>query len=314
MNTTEFNKAITSSFLNENMFKKFGKRVDFDKYTREDLENYRNILRTKVSQVESGSKFNDLLANEDYQQDKHMLTLLNTRIKEMLGESKKKNPFADKNAAKDKDSKAPAKKKNPFAAKGEKDTDKKAASKKGADKFPFAKKGKEKKLSEQDSFRAIIRGQARYIAEDEEGKAKDITAGTDMVNDFTSWMQRVGQYQTKSMIELSDSIRANFGQADAETFKQAIMPALQTALDTLAQSRETIAQAVAVLAGEEGAVPMGQENVQTGDVVSAPDEFGASDAAVGGLEIAGRPTRESFARQRAAKLNEEHSIIRKLAQ
>ena len=71
-----------------------------------------------------------------------------------------------------------------------------------------------------------------------------------MVNDFTTWMQRIGQYQTKSMIELADAIRAEFGQAESEAFKNAVAPALSSALDTLTQQREAISHAVAVLAGE----------------------------------------------------------------
>ena len=86
METNDFNKPISSSVLNENMFKKFGVKVNFNKYTREQLEDARNHLRTKLSQTESSAGFNDLLANEDYQQDKYMLNLLNTKIKEMLGE------------------------------------------------------------------------------------------------------------------------------------------------------------------------------------------------------------------------------------
>ena len=58
------------------------------------------------------------------------------------------------------------------------------------------------------------------LREDEEGKAKSITAAADMVNDFTSWMQRIATYQTKSMIELSDQIRAHFGDAEAQRFKE----------------------------------------------------------------------------------------------
>ena len=41
-----------------------------------------------------------------------------------------------------------------------------------------------------ENYKQIIEGLQYFLAEDEEGKAKDITAGTDMVNDFTSWMQR----------------------------------------------------------------------------------------------------------------------------
>jgi hypothetical protein len=118
-----------------------------------------------------------------------------------------------------------------------------------------------------------------------------------MVNDFTSWMQRVGQYQTKTMIELADAIKADFGAAESEAFKQAVGPALSATLDVLTQQRETVSNAVAVLAGE--AVPeepmgmepdMGPEEPDMDMDMSAPDEmnpapagdeFGASDAASG---------------------------------
>ena len=414
MRTTDFNTTPTAAQLNESMFKKFGNRVDFDKYTREDLENYRNLLRTKVNQTESAAGFNDLLANEDYQKDKFMMNLLNTRIKEMLGESKQtisekavsksqqqaagialaakkagKKPagkgasaemskmstkelekFAGtkhkglpkkvKEAAKpdfldldnDGDKKEPMKKaakdkavkeacgpsctcakcKAKAMKEGKKDKpDFLDVDKDGNKKEPFKKAVKDKKAVKESTmrthYRTILEGLNQFLKEDEEGKAKDITAGTDMVNDFTSWMQRVGQYQTKSMIELADSIRANFGQAEADTFKAAIQPALQEALSALTQSRETITRAVAVLAGEEASqTPMGTETPDlTGgaedefapagdDTMNAGgDEFGASDAAVGGAEASGREMRESRAFARARKLAESHSIMSKLA-
>ena len=161
------------------------------------------------------------------------------------------------------------------------------------------------------------------LSEDEEGKAKAITAAGDMVNDYTSWMQRVGQYQTKTMIELADAIKADFGAAEAETFKQAVGPALSATLEVLTQQREAVSNAVAVLAGE--ATPdaaMGMEpgmdamppepgmDMAAPDEMNAPaDEFGASDAAAG-MGTTGREMRESkFAR----KLAESHSILSKLA-
>jgi hypothetical protein len=120
-------------------------------------------------------------------------------------------------------------------------------------------------------------------------------------------MQRVGQYQTKSMIELSDSIRANFGQEDAERFKEAVGGALAGALDSLTSSREAISQAVAVLAGTAPAEePMGMEPDMEvpGDAdtemdmdMSGGDEFAAADAAAGGPELSGRATRESYVRE-----------------
>jgi hypothetical protein len=458
MKTSDFRNKPTSSQLIENMNKMFGVNVNFNKYSREQLEDMRNKLRTRVFQQEGKAGINDLLTNETYQKDKAMLALLNTRIKEMLGEDIKK--LRDKmtelseakkgvkapkykihtqgTAAKDSDDgkKTPAKKavadkkvkegakpdfldmdkdgnkkepmKKAVADKKVKEgakpdfldmdkdgnkkepmkkavADKKAGPKKGVN--PFAKKDesveegfptvadakaraeKEKttgkfdkkqtstgtqytrkastftdggddsdtkkakkaaKLKESHSIYkrhvAIVNESlAALLAEDEEGKAKAITAAGDMVNDYTSWMQRVGQYQTKTMIELADAIKADFGAAEAEAFKQAVGPALSATLEVLTQQREAVSNAVAVLAGEAtpdmgmgmepgmdaGMAPEPSMDIAAPDDMNAPagDEFGASDAAAG-VGTTGREMRESkFAR----KLAESHSILSKLA-
>ena len=464
MKTNIFFNAPDSAKLNENFAKQFGGKVNLDKYTREQLEDMRNKLRTRVFQQEGSAGYNDLLTNETYQKDQAMLQLLNTRIKEMLGEDikqlrdkmvelseakkgvrdikhvkkakgtkpdfldmdkdgDKKEPMkkavADKKVKeaakpdfldmdKDGDKKEPMKKavadkkvkegfptvadakaryekekttgkfdkktnpQNPSGTiytkkhtKADAEPDKKvkedmdSESKTDKSKLPsmshikkMCKDGKsvkeickmhpncdqtelkkmvadcKKKIVKENTFKHNVRvvneSLAFLIKEDEEGKAKAITAASDMVNDFTSWMQRVGQYQTKAIIELSDAIRADFGQAEAEAFKQSVGPALSATLETLTTQREAISNAVAVLAGEEVA-PEDQMGMEPGmdmepgmeptepDMMNAPemgDEFGASDAAAGGAEPSGREMRESkFAR----RLAESHSIMAKLA-
>ena len=353
MKTTDFSATITSSKLKENMNKMFGLNVNLDKYDREQLEDMRNKLRTRVFQQEGRAGINDLLTNETYQKDKAMLDLLNTRIKEMLGEDIKKlrdkmvelsegkkgvkapkykihaqgtaakdsddgkktpakKPAVDKKVKegakpdfldidKDGDKKEPMKKAaadkkagpkkgvNPFAKKDESveegfptvakataDAEKKKTTGKfdkkdvgtgtqytrkastftdGGDDSDTKKAKKAAKLKEAHSIYkrhvAIVNESiAILLSEDEEGKAKAITAAGDMVNDYTSWMQRVGQYQTKTMIELADAIKADFGAAEAEAFKQAVGPALSATLEVLTQQREAVSNAVAVLAGE----------------------------------------------------------------
>ena len=457
MKTTDFTKQASSHKLNENLYKKFGVKVDFDKYTREQLEDARNKIRTELSQLEAKANFNDLLTNETYQKNKQLVGLLNTRIKEMLGESiaimerklstaeknkreeivkaiKRDNPEkrkgkgkssayaiataqAKKVAESDKgdmdhdgkdepdskeymdnkdaaikkamgknkkvkegfptvaDAKARAEKekttgkfdkketktgtvytrKSSTFSDGGDDSDvkkaKKAAKvKEGAKNLPGNQEkidvdhdgkieksdlaklraGKKKTMKEsqhKQNVKVVNESIRRLLAEDEEGKAKAITAGTDMVNDFTSWMTRVGQYQTKSMIELADAIRANFGQEQAETFKQAVAPALETALNTLTQAREQLSNAVAVLAGESSPMDTmgadmggdmmppeaGMDSMNAGnEEIPAGDEFGAADAAAGGAEMSGREMRESR-KLFADKLNEAHSIIARLS-
>ena len=499
MKTFDFIATITSEQLNESMFKKFGTRVNFESYDREELEKYRNLLRTKIHQTESTSKFNDLLNNSKHQQDKHMLELLNTKIKEMLGEGAKvdrqakhitKSMMKSHPGMSKDDAEGAAwahikhPKKSKKAEEGIEETNMKTtneANKKGDGNLannakPYDKvtrgdviagrlgkdekggKVKEatksstggtitkpkagvtvhthnparftdephtppksqaksrsaddkagdapnagpakwthgsstrvkdgKKVSESQScskghtkmtkgckecasmYEALSAKQqkiaglqkptnkidgkglaalrdkksmkeSRYklhvrlvneslrflINEDEEGKAKAITSASDMVNDFTTWMQRVGQYQTKSMVELADSIRGEFGQAESEAFKQAVAPALAATIDTLTTQREVLSHAVAVLAGEATDVPqMGATpDMSTGsdmdaempmdmDSMNPPDDsFGASDAAAGGAETSGRETRESRQYARMRKLAESHSIMSKLS-
>jgi len=375
MKSFEIARPMTAQALNENLYKQFNVKIDFNKYNREQLENYRNLLRSKVHATEAQANFNDLLTNETYQKDKFMLGVLNTKIKEMLGEGKKVDSFvanvkkSEKKAGKgdkkatdiawatankkgmldnknkktneaakpdfldvDKDGnkketfkKAVAdKKKTPFKKTTEgakpdfldmdKDGNKKETMKKA---IKDKKKVKESSELMHNAYQKFIsEGIATYIAEDEEGKAKSITSAADMVNDFTSWMQRVGNYQTKSMIELADNIRANFGMQEAETFKAAVGTALNGALEALTSAREEINNAVAVLAGEAPAGDQmgmdagmdmtpdaeapdefgGFDEAPTDDMNVAPDEFAASDAAAGGPETTGRLKRESIER------------------
>jgi hypothetical protein len=490
MKTFDFNPTLTSAKLNEQFEKNFGGRVNLGKFSREQLEDMRNKVRTMVFQQESSAGYNDLLTNETYQKNQAMLQLLNTRIKEMLGEDIKKlrdkmdqlseakkgdgnlannaKPYdkvtrgdvisgrlgKDEKGGKntkakeafEKDEPVGTKKKsstggtiektktgvkhtagNNYGAqkqpfdKNSKDLDEemKVGDKKksstggtiektktgvkhtagknyGAQKQPFdrdskdleegkecgnghtkmtkgcnecsgmweskkpdanknnipdyAEDGKGKKdLKKKGSApkkgvnpfakKKVDEGQFRHnvrfvneslqflLNEDEEGKAKAITAASDIVNDFTSWMQRVGQYQTKSMIELADSIKANFGAAEAEQFKTSVAASLSQTLEILTSQREAISGAVAVLAGEATPeAPMGQEPdmgmdsempPEDGMDMSEPDDMNPEPA---GDEFAGaegpssnREVRESREDRFSRRLAEEHSIMSKLA-
>ena len=565
MKTNDFQPALTSSQLQENIFRQFGTRIALEKYDRVRLENVRNLLRTKVDQTEKNAGVNDLLTNETYQKDKAMLQLLNTRIKEMLGEDIKtlrdkldainegkksmKDPirttkakgskpdFLDldkdgdraepmKSAAKsskmkeaikkdrkelegnefsgelakakaqhqdsfkvdgkeypvkesgeeeitkdlrsrggDQDTKSKFNKqetkpgvtrytkksgeftsephkekastartkadtaaKHADAAKSQdydagprkvrkdgethyyigkkkctkddydaamtkidkradqakrlasmgeaagektcnksskgkrcpvhglqecgmvyegedegkpgknfakiaKDAGKRYGSKEAGERVAGAVRNKLKKQGKLEEAHQIFKRHVKIVneslayllSENEEDKAKAITAAGDIVNDYTSWMQRVGQYQTKSMIELSDSIRGDFGVQQAEAFKNAVAPALSATLEVLTAQREAISNAVAVLAGEQiPETPMGAEpgmdaGMEPGmdmagpDMMNEPaDEFGAADAAAG-AGTPGREMRENAAQRRARKLAESHSIMSKLA-
>ena len=78
----EFSKPVTVKSINENLAKKYGKTINVDKFTTEQLEDARNRLRTTLSQVETNESFDAVHTSETYQKNKMFLELLNTAISE----------------------------------------------------------------------------------------------------------------------------------------------------------------------------------------------------------------------------------------
>ena len=81
MNISEFAQPVTSKTLNESLAKRFGKKINLESYTLEQLQNARNKIRTQLSQVETNESF-DAVHNETYQKTKLMLDVLNAEISE----------------------------------------------------------------------------------------------------------------------------------------------------------------------------------------------------------------------------------------
>lgn len=81
MNIRDFTKPVTSRSLNESLASKFGKKIDVDKFTLEQLQDARNKFRTKLSQVETTESY-DVTQSDSYQKAKMMLDVLNAAIEE----------------------------------------------------------------------------------------------------------------------------------------------------------------------------------------------------------------------------------------
>ena len=289
MHIREFSKPITVKTLNENLAKKYGKTINVDKFTTEQLLDARNRLRTTLSQVETNESFDSVHTSETYQKNKLFLELLNTAIAEREekaeeGDVDEANAF---NTARDK---AIADGKSSFSFNGKT--------------YQITSKGKD------DEARAKKRFGENEIKEGAEEEATLVMAAKDMVDRITGWMEDTAEMQTESMLELGDKIRDEMGVEQSETFINAVKPALGSLFTSLESTRDSLTSGVAILTGEGAPDTMGDE-VPAGDEADmdmeptvdadaeaeAPeggDEFAAADASAGGEEEDDRGKRESI--------------------
>ena len=234
MNIREINKPMTAASLNESLAKRFGKKINLEAFTLEQLEDARNRVRTTLSQYETNESF-DAVHDEKYQKNKLFL--------------KKKNE--SKNI---------------------------------------------------DEGKAIINNYFTSLLEGAEDKAELVMASKDMVDRVTGWMEDTAEMQAESMLELADAIRDEMGQAESETFIGTVKPALESLYTALESTRAALTNGVAQITGEGGVpTPMGDEepamdagmDAEMEPTIDAEDDFGGSEAAVGGEAEAGREKRES---------------------
>jgi len=72
----------SSKRLNEGLEKTFGKKINLENFSLDQLQDARNKLRTQISQVRSESNFNENLENDAYHRAKFMLDAINAEISE----------------------------------------------------------------------------------------------------------------------------------------------------------------------------------------------------------------------------------------
>jgi hypothetical protein len=90
MNIREISKPITAKSLNESLAKRFGQKINLQAFTLEQLQDTRNKLRTKLSQVETNESFESVHKSDTYQKSKLFLDVLNAEISEREDVSEKK--------------------------------------------------------------------------------------------------------------------------------------------------------------------------------------------------------------------------------
>lgn len=334
MNLKEITKPITAESLNETLAKRFGKKLNVQKFTNEQLEDARNKLRTQLSAIETNESFDDVHSNDTYQKSKLMLDVLNAEISQrdnIVGEEKKpdkdgdgvpdwadKKPGEDDHAKKDsksdkglsaKQKKLPKGLQNAIAKKktnegkyeyfDDKATAQAHAEKHGGKVYTNSGKGNAGGKNTHVVIKDI------KLKEGKEDEAELVMASKDMVDRVTSWMEDTAEMQTESMLELADAIRDEMGMQQSDAFVGTVKPALEAMYDVMETTRAALTQGVGMLTGEGEAPapdmgaelpaePEGDVDADMEPTVDADDEFAAAEAGAGGEEEAGRAKRESI--------------------
>ena len=265
MQSIELTKPITTEALLKEFESRFNQTMDLNKFTREELEDTANKIRTKIHNITQNEHFGEELRNHDYQKSQAMLDIVNQKIREYGagGSEVRSDPDTQKMISKIKQ------------MPGIQDKDKK------------------------ELIGAVV------TKEGVEEQSELILAAKDMMDKVTGYLEDLATMKTESMLELADRIRDEMGADKSDAFLQKVQPAIEQAEATLGTTRQELDNGVRILTGEEVASdPMGADDtmntepdVDAGlddlDVGSDDDEFGASDAEAGGTEPEGRETRES---------------------
>ena len=261
MQSTEFTKPVTAEALLQQFESRFGQTIKLEGMSKTQLEDVANHIRTKIHTLTDNLHFGHELENTEYQKAQSMLDVVNQAIKE-----------------------------------AEVPTNIDPKTHRLAKKIQQAPGLQDKEKNE------IIGDlvQKEDMKEGVEQQSELILAAKDMMDKVTGYLEDLASMKTEGMLELADRIRDEMGADKADAFTNKIQPAIESAEQTLTQTREELEGGVRILTGEETASePMGEpeldseDDLDTLDTDTAADEFGAADAEAGGTEPEGREQRES---------------------
>ncbi len=263
MQSIELTKPITTESLLKEFESRFNQTMDLSKFTKEELEDMANKVRTKIHEITQNTHFGQELKDNNYQKSQMMLDIVNQAISEYSDMEKK--AASDAISAKDKlDNNQPL-------SNQEKETVKKLMTKEGVE------EQSELILAAKD----MMDKETGYLEDLATMKTEGMLELADRIRD------EMGAEKADAFIQ---KIQPAIEQAEAT------LSTTRTELDNgvrILTGEETVAEPM----GADDS--MDSMNMDTdldsldaeGDEES--DEFGAADAEAGGTEPEGREQRES---------------------
>ena len=310
MQIREFSKPVTSKQLNESLAQKFGYKINLEQFSDVQLEDARNKLRTKISQLELSESFDSVLESPEYQKTRMFLDCINQEIMEREEGKCPKCDCKPCECSEEKEDKKDMKKK-----------ESKTESRNPTAPFMVARAKQHSvpdawirsalsriKLGESDNAELKAELKLRYdlnesvaswiLLEGEEQKAEIIMATKDMVDRVTGWLEDVAAMKAEQLLELLDSIRETSGSDVAQAYQEAVKPALESLYASLETSRQGLSSALSVVSGGEAptmGAPAGIGGVDMGAPAGEPEmPVGGEEEMPPAAAEVGREKRESI--------------------
>ena len=82
MQSIELTKPVTTESLLTEFESRFNQTMDLSRFTREELEDTANKVRTRIHNITQNEHFGHELKNHDYQKNQMMLDVINQAIRE----------------------------------------------------------------------------------------------------------------------------------------------------------------------------------------------------------------------------------------
>ena len=103
MQSIELTKPLTTESLLAEFESRFNQTMDLSKFTKEELEDTANHVRTKIHEITQNTHFGQELKDDSYQKNQMMLDIINQAITERKLAEYSDNPVLDKATAPIKD-------------------------------------------------------------------------------------------------------------------------------------------------------------------------------------------------------------------